>query len=211
LLLATIVGSGIMAERLSGGNAGLALFANSIATGVGLFALILTFGRFTGAQFNPIVTLTLALRRQRPWSDVPAYVGAQVLGAFVGVAMAHAMFGEPLLAISHRARPGLALAFAEAVATFGLLAVIVLGPRKVVEVAAGVAAYIAAAYWFTSSTSFANPAVTLARSFTDTFTGIRPSDVPGFLAGQVAGAGAFLAVAGWLVPTRPTSAPRENP
>ena len=201
-LLATVVGSGIMAERLSGGNAALTLLANSVATGAGLFALILAFGSFTGAQFNPVVTLADALLRNRPWREVPAYIAAQVLGAFAGVATAQVMFGEPLFAISHKVRVGLPQVFAEAVATFGLLAVIFLSRRGLAETAAAVGAYIAAAYWFTSSTSFANPAVTLARSVTDTFTGIRPADVPGFLPGQVLGAGAFLVFARWLAPTR---------
>jgi glycerol uptake facilitator-like aquaporin len=211
LLLATVVGSGIMAEQLSGGNAALALLANSLATGAGLFALILAFGTFTGAHFNPLVTLADALLRDRPWRDAPAYVGTQTIGAFVGVAVAQAMFGEPLFSLSHKARPGLAQVFSEAVATFGLLAVIFLSRRGLVEIAAGVGAYIAAAYWFTSSTSFANPAVTLARSVTDTFTGIRPADVPGFLVGQALGTTVFLAFARWLIPTARASAQQERP
>ena len=202
LLLATVVGSGIMAERLSGGNAALALLANSVATGAGLFALILAFGSFTGAQFNPVVTLADAILRNRAWREVPAYIAAQILGAFAGVAAAQAMFGEPLFAISHKVRAGLPQVFAEAVATFGLMAVIFLPRRGVAEVAAGVGTYIAAAYWFTSSTSFANPAVTLARSVTDTFTGIRPADVPGFVAGQALGTSAFLLLARWVIPTQ---------
>ncbi len=202
LLLATVVGSGIMGERLSGGNAAVALLANSIATGAGLFALILAFGGFTGAQFNPVVTVADAILRDRRWREVPPYVAAQIVGAFAGVGIAQAMFGEPLFAISSKARAGLAQVLAESVATFGLLTVIFLSRRGVAEVAAGVGAYIAAAYWFTSSTSFANPAVTLARSVTDTFTGIRPADVPGFLVGQALGTAAFVVVARWLAPVR---------
>jgi glycerol uptake facilitator-like aquaporin len=200
-LLATVVGSGIMAERLAAGNAALALLANSLATGAGLFALILAFGVMTGAHFNPLVTLADAIRRNRPWRDAPAYVAAQVVGAFAGVAAAQAMFGEPVFAISQKVRAGLPNVFAEAVATFGLLAVIFFS-RRGAESAAGVGAYIAAAYWFTSSTSFANPAVTLARSVTDTFTGIRPADVPGFIVGQGFGTAAFLVLARWLTPGR---------
>lgn len=211
LLLATVVGSGIMGERLAGGNAALALLANSVATGAGLFALILAFGAFTGAHFNPLVTLADVLLRDRPWRDVPAYVVTQTIGAFAGVAIAQAMFGEPLFAISHKARAGLPQVFSEAVASFGLLAVIFLSRRGLGEIAAGVGAYIAAAYWFTSSTSFANPAVTLARSVTDTFTGIRPEDVPGFLFGQALGTAAFLALARWLIPNRHGSAEQERP
>lgn len=208
-LLATVVGSGIMGERLSGGNAALALLANSLATGAGLFALILAFGSFTGAQFNPVVTLADAILRNRPWREVPAYIAAQVLGAFAGVATAQVMFGEPLFAISHKPRAGIPQVFAEAVATFGLLVVIFLTRRRLAETAAAVGAYIAAAYWFTSSTSFANPAVTLARSVTDTFAGIRPADVPGFLLGQVLGAGALLVMARWLVSTDSTDKERS--
>jgi glycerol uptake facilitator-like aquaporin len=211
LLLAVVVGSGIMGERLSGGNAALALFANSMATGAGLFALILAFGAFTGAQFNPLVTLADVLLRDRPWREVPAYVVAQTIGAFMGVAVAQAMFGEPLFAISHKARAGLPQVFSEAVATFGLLAVIFLSRRGLAETAAGVGAYIAAAYWFTSSTSFANPAVTLARSATDTFAGIRPADIPGFLVGEALGTAAFLTLARWLIPTARASGEKERP
>jgi len=198
-LLAAVVGSGIMAVRLSGGNTALALLANSLATGAGLAALILAFGAFSGAHMNPAVTLSEAILRGRPWREVPPYVSAQVLGAVAGVAMAHAMFGEPLFSLSVRSRTGLPQIFSEAVATFGLLAVIFFSARRdVAPVAMAVGAYISAAYWFTSSTSFANPAVTLARSLTDTFTGIRPADVPGFLAGQAVGTSAFVLLARWL-------------
>jgi glycerol uptake facilitator-like aquaporin len=202
-LLATVVGSGIMAERLFGGSAGLTLLANSLATGAGLAALILAFGSFSGAHWNPAVTVTDALLGGRPWREVCPYLAAQTLGAFVGVAAAQLMFGEPLFTLSQKARSGLPQAFSEALATFGLLAVIFFAARHgVAAVAAGVGSYIAAAYWFTSSTSFANPAVTLARSATNTFTGIRPVDVPGFLAGQVLGTTTFVLAARWLTPPR---------
>ncbi len=188
-----------MAERLSAGNAGLALLANSTATGAGLVALILTFGSFSGAHFNPLVTVTDAILRGRPWRDVAPYASSQVAGAFVGVAAAEAMFGEPFFAFSEKARSGLHQILGEAVATFGLLAVVFVPLRRsLAEAALAVGAFIAAAYWFTSSTSFANPAVTLARSVTNTVTGIRPLDVPGFLAGQALGTGAFLLLARWL-------------
>jgi glycerol uptake facilitator-like aquaporin len=203
-LLATVVGSGIMAQRLSNGNPGLTLLANSIATGAGLVALILAFGSFSGAQFNPAVTLTDAILRERPWRDVIPYLAAQTAGALLGVAAAEVMFGAPLFAFSEQARGGLPRVFAELVATFGLLAVVFLSSREnLIEVAVAVGAYIAAAYWFTSSTSFANPAVTIARSATNTFTGIRPADVPGFLAGQALGTVAFISLARWL--QRPSS------
>ena len=203
LLLATVVGSGIMGERLAGGNAALALLANSLATGAGLSALILALGSSSGAQFNPAVTFADAWLGRRPWREVPAYACAQTLGALAGVAAAEAMFEAPVFALSERARSGLPQAFAEAVATFGLLTVIFGASRRSLEaVAAGAGAYIAAAYWFTSSTSFANPAVTIARSLTDTFAGIRPADVPGFLAGQIVGTAAFLLVARRLFTAR---------
>ena len=194
-LLAAIVGSGIMGERLAGGNPALALLANSLATGAALTALILALGSVSGAQLNPLVTLCEALDRQLPWRDVPSYVAAQTAGAVAGVAAAEAMFGAPVFAVSEKARAGWPHVFAEAVATLGLLLVVFGASRRSLEAAAvAVGAYIAAAYWFTSSTSFANPAVTLARALTNTFTGIRPADVPGFLAGQLGGATAFVAL-----------------
>ncbi|HEY2797416.1 MAG TPA: MIP/aquaporin family protein [Thermoanaerobaculia bacterium] len=211
LLLAAVVGSGIMAERLSGGNAGLALLANSMATGAGLVALILAFGSFSGAHFNPLVTLTDAILRGRPWREVAPYVTAQLAGAFVGVAMADVMFGEPLFAVSQKARSGVPQAFGEFVATFGLLAVLFVPLRRgLAEVAVAVGAFIAAAYWFTSSTSFANPAVTLARSMSNTFTGIRPQDVPGFFIGQALGTAAFVLLARWLFPKSSITVTRSN-
>ena len=184
-LLAVIVGSGIMGERLGGANAALVLFVNSTATGAGLVALILAFAPVSGAHFNPLVSLLMARRGDLPWKHVPAYFLAQGLGAVTGVLAAHAMFGLPLLETAAKARPGLGLMWSEFVATLGLLLVVERVSRNRPEaVAYAVGGYIAAAYWFTSSTSFANPAVTLARSLTDTFTGIRPTDVPGFLVAQ---------------------------
>ena len=201
LLLAAVVGSGIAGERLAGGNVAVALLANTLATGAALVALILSFGPVSGAHFNPAVTLAVASQRGLAWREVPAYVAAQTAGALAGVAAAHLMFGEPLFAASRHARAGGAQLFAEFVATFGLLSII-WGCARSRESAVpfAVGAYITAAYWFTSSTSFANPAVTLARSFTDTFSGIRPSDAPGFVAAQLAGAAAATALFRWLVP-----------
>jgi glycerol uptake facilitator-like aquaporin len=197
-LLTTVVGSGIMGERLFGGNAGLALLANSLATGAGLAALITAFGPVSGAQLNPLVTLADAALGRRPWREVFPYALAQVVGALAGVGVAHLMFGAPLFSASRRVRAGAPQSLGEFVATFGLMAIIFLPPRRS-STAVAVGSYIAAAYWFTSSTSFANPAVTLARSVTDTFTGIRPADVPGFWAGQAVGTLAFLALGRWLV------------
>lgn len=182
LLLSTVVGSGIMAERLAGGNVALALLANTIATGAGLVALILTFGPLSGAHFNPAVTLADASQNGLPWKDVPSYLLAQVAGALGGVAVAHVMFEETLFSASQHVRSGPGQLVSEFVATFGLLSVIWGVSRKHGEfVPFAVGAYITAAYWFTASTSFANPAVTLARAATDTFAGIRPSDAPGFI------------------------------
>jgi glycerol uptake facilitator-like aquaporin len=179
MLLATVVGSGIMADRLSGGNVALALLANTIATGAGLVALILTFGPISGAHFNPAVTIADASQEGLAWREVPGYLLAQVVGAVAGVWTAHAMFEEPLLMVSRHQRSGPAQILSEFIATFGLLAVIWgCSRRRSAAVPFAVAAYITAAYWFTASTSFANPAVTLARGFTDTFAGIRPLDVP---------------------------------
>jgi glycerol uptake facilitator-like aquaporin len=186
-LLTAVVGSGIMAERLSGGNVGVALLANALATGGALVALILTFGPISGAHMNPAVTLAAAAERKFAWRDVPAYVVAQIAGAFAGVAAAHVMFGErALFFASTHARSGGAQIFSEVVATFGLLAVIWGCSRSRPDaVPYAVASYIVGAYWFTASTSFANPAVTLARTATDTFAGIRPSDAPGFIAAEL--------------------------
>jgi glycerol uptake facilitator-like aquaporin len=209
-LLATVVGSGIMGERLAGGNVAIALLANTLATGAGLVALILTFGPISGAHFNPVVTMADAWEGNRPWSDVPVYVAAQVVGALVGVAVAHGMFGEPVFAASQHARSGSAQWLSELVATFGLLSVIWGVSRRSAQLTPfAVGAYITAAYWFTSSTSFANPAVTLARSLTNTFSGIRPVDAPGFIGAQVVGALAATALFRFLAPARnvPAQAP----
>jgi len=208
LLLAAVVGSGIMGERLSGGNTGVALLANTVATGAALVCLILTFGHVSGAHFNPAVTLCDAWAGGLGWREVPAYVGAQVAGAFVGVAAAHAMFGLPVFFASGRARAGGAQLFSEFVATFGLLAVIwgCVRARRGAAVPFAVGAYITAGYWFTASTSFANPAVTLARSTSDTFVGVRPADVPGFILAQLAGAAAATALMRWLIPSLPEAA-----
>ena len=199
LLLATIVGSGIMGERLASGNVALALLANSLATGAGLSVYILVFGPISGAHFNPLVSLAGGLLGELPWRQVSAYIGAQVLGGFAGVAAAQVMFHAPLWTPSTHIRAGFPLVASEAVAAFGLLVVVLgLSRRAPGAVAYAVGAYILAAYWFTGSTSFANPAVTIARAFTDTFTGIRLLDVPGFLAGQVVGASAAVAFVRWL-------------
>ncbi len=211
MLLAAVVGSGIMGERLAGGNVAVALLANTIATGAALVALILTFGPISGAHFNPAVTLCDAAQQGIAWRDVPVYLAAQLAGAFAGVACANVMFGLPVFFASTRVRAGWAQLFSEAVATFGLLSVIwgcSRRERATVVVPFAVAAYITAAYWFTASTSFANPAVTLARSASDTFAGIRPADVPGFVAAQIIGAAAATALFGWLVPIGPADAER---
>ena len=203
LLLAIVVGSGIMGQRLSGGNDALALLANSIATGAGLVALILVFGPVSGAHFNPVVTLCDAALGNRPWKDVPGYVAAQFAGAIIGVAMAHAMFDLPLFAASAHARTGAAQWWSEIVATFGLVLVVFACVRsKTMFTPFAVGLYITAAYWFTASTSIANPAVTLARSLTDTFAGIRPDDVAGFVVAQLIGALAGLALVRWMLPGR---------
>jgi glycerol uptake facilitator-like aquaporin len=216
LLLATVVGSGIMAEGLSGGNAAMALLANAIATGAALVALILTLGPISGAHFNPVVTVADASQGGLPWREVPPYVLAQVAGAFAGVAAADTMFNLPVFFVSRHVRTGLSQWFSEFVATFGLLAVIWGCSRRRSEaVPLAVGAYITAAYWFTASTSFANPAVTVARAATDTFAGIRPIDTPGFIVAQVAGAAAATVFFRWLVPNLPQRAsdvvvPREE-
>lgn len=208
MLLAAVVGSGIMADQLSGGHQAIALLANTIATGAALVALILTFGSISGAHFNPAVTLADASQGGLPWRDVPGYLIAQSAGAVLGVWMAHAMFEQPLLMLSRHARSGPAQMFSEFVATFGLVAVIWgCSRRRSSAVPFAVGAYITAAYWFTASTSFANPAVTFARALSDTFAGIRPVDVPGFVLAQVAGAMAATFLFRWLVPALPETAP----
>jgi len=189
-LLAAVVGSGIMGDRLSGGNTAIALLANSAATGAALVALILTLG----AAMNPLVTVSDAVRRVIAWTDVPIVVLAQLAGAVLGVVAANAMFELPPVSLSQHARAGSAQLLSEVVATFGLLLVVI----RAREPALAVGGYIAAAYWFTASTSFANPAVTAARSLTDTFAGIRPADVGGFIAAQLVGAAAATAFGMWI-------------
>ena len=199
MLLAAVVGSGIMGERLAAGNTAIALLANTIATGAALGVLILTFGPISGAHFNPAVTLAAAWQQGLGWRDVPVYILAQVGGAFAGVAVAHVMFGLPVFFASQRTRSGGSQVFSEFVATFGLLVVIWGCVRfRSSAVPFAVASYITAAYWFTASTSFANPAVTLARSASDTFAGIRPVDAPAFIVAQLAGAFVATALSVWL-------------
>lgn len=199
LLLAIVVGSGIMGERLAGGNDAVALLANTLATSAGLIVLIHIFGPVSGAHFNPVVTFAFLLRGEADRRSAVLYVSAQILGAFPGVWAAHAMFNEPLLQISTKVRAGPGQALAEFIATFGLIGTI-LGTRRsrpeFTPVAVGL--YIAAAYWFTASTAFANPAVTLARSLSDSFAGIAPASVPAFVAAQCLGAIVGVGFFGWL-------------
>jgi glycerol uptake facilitator-like aquaporin len=200
-LLAAIVGSGIMGERLAGGNLAIALLANTIATGAALVALILTFGPVSGAHMNPLVSLMEAWKGASTWTHAFAYISAQFMGAIAGVAAANLMFGDAVFSASRHARSGGSQLFSEFIATFGLLGVIHCCTRfRPNIVAFAVAAYIIAAYWFTASTSFANPAVTLARCLSDSFSGIRPVDVPGFIAAQLAGAFFSVLFFGWMVP-----------
>lgn len=202
-LLAIVIGSGIMAERLAGGNVAVALLANTVATGAGLVPLILTFGPISGAHLNPAVTLADAVIGGRSWREVPGYILAQVAGAFAGVAVAHIMFGEPLFFASEHVRAGAPQLVSEFVATFGLLATIWGTVRsRPAAIPFAVGAYVTAGYWFTASTCFANPAVTLARASSNTFAGIRPADVPGFLVAQLGGALAATVLFAWLVPVR---------
>ncbi len=200
-LVAAVVGSGIMGERLAGGNVAIALLANTIATGAALVALILTFGPISGAHLNPAVTFVDAIEGGLPWSDAACYMVAQFFGGIAGTIAAHIMFGLPVISVSHHGRSGASQVVSEFVATFGLLCVIWGCSRLRSEmVPFAVGAYITAAYWFTASTSFANPAVTLARSLSDTFAGIRPLDVAPFVAAQMAGALAATFLFRWLVP-----------
>ena len=190
LLLAVVIGSGLMAERLSGGNVAVALLANTLATVGGLYVLIEVFGPVSGAHFNPAVSLVIALRGELLWTRLAGYVPAQLLGAALGAVLAHAMFDLPLLQVSSRLRTGTGQWIAEAVATAGLLLVILRAPQA--RVAAMVAAYIGAAYWFTASTSFANPAAAFGRMFSDSFAGIAPASAPAFMLAEVLGAGLGL-------------------
>lgn len=204
-LLAVVVGSGIMGETLAGGSVGLALLANSLATGAGLFALILIFAPISGAHFNPVVSLYAAMEKHISWREAGLYVVAQVIGAVLGVIAAHLMFAAPIIELSQHVRTGGAQWWSEFVATFGLLAVIISTSRSHHEATpAAVAAYITAAYWFTASTSFANPAVTLARTLTNTFAGIRPVDSLGFIMMQVIGAVVAVLVFRWLLNAKAT-------
>jgi len=209
LLLAAIVGSGIMGERLSEGNAAIALLANTLATGAMLVAIILIFGPISGAHFNPVVSIALASQREMEWKLVPPYVFAQIFGALSGVLVAHGMFDLSLLTTSQHARAGGAQLFSEVVATFGLLAVIWgVGRSRPRAIPFAVGAYITSGYWFTASTSFANPAVTVARSLTDTFSGIRPGDVPGFIGAQIVGGILATLLFRWLLAAEPN---RQTP
>ena len=210
LLAATVIGSGIMAERLAAGNLAVALIANTGATVAVLAALIALLGPVSGAHFNPAVSLVQALRGALPWRDAGAYVVIQILGCCAGAILAHAMFSLPLVQSSVHARTGIAQWLAEFVATFGLL-LVVLGHRKAEDAPWMVAAWIGAAYWFTSSTSFANPAITIARSLSDTFAGISPSHVPAFILAQFLGALAALPLARWLFANaKPAALPRRR-
>jgi glycerol uptake facilitator-like aquaporin len=207
LLVATVVGSGIMAERLAGGNVALALLANTLATGATLVALILTFGPISGAHFNPVVSVADALERGLPWPETLVYVLAQLFGGVGGTILAHGMFSLSLVSVSQHVRSGPAQFVSEFTATFGLLSVIWGCSRSrsnVVPFAVG--SYITAAYWFTASTSFANPAVTVARAFSDTFAGIRPIDVPLFIVAQFAGGITATLLFRWLIPGLPSTA-----
>jgi glycerol uptake facilitator-like aquaporin len=214
-LVAAVVGSGVMGERLAGGNVAITLLANTIATGAALVALILAFGPVSGAHLNPVVTLSEVLEGIHPWGESAPYVCAQILGGCAGTLMAHQMFGLPLISISQHARSGAGQIFSEFVATFGLLAVIRVCSRSWGRaVAFAVGAYITAAYWFTASTSFANPAVTIARSLSDTFAGIRPSEVGPFIVAEIAGGVAATLLFRWLLPREAarmseTERPRE--
>ena len=200
-LLAAVVGSGIMAERLASGNTALALLANTAATGAALVALIISFGPISGAHLNPVVTLAFAFRSELFWREVPLYLLAQFVGGIGGVIAANVMFGLPAVFVSHHPRTEMAQLFSEFIATLGLLSVILAAQRSPLAVIAiAVGAYISAAYWFTASTSFANPAVTVARSLTDTFTGIRPADAPGFVLAQLLGGVAATVLFRWLIP-----------
>jgi glycerol uptake facilitator-like aquaporin len=198
LLLAAVVGSGIMAQRLSGGNVALALLCNTLATGAILTVIILVFGPLSGAHFNPAVSVAFALRGELPWRTTAIYIAFQVLGAIVGVWLAHLMFELPVWQLSTNVRSGTGQWLAEAVATFGLLLTIFGLARTPAAVPYAVGLYITAAYWFTASTSFANPAVTIARSLSDTFAGIAPSGAPAFIAAQFAGMALALVTARWL-------------
>jgi glycerol uptake facilitator-like aquaporin len=203
-LLAAVVGSGIMGEQLAAGNDAVALLANTFATSAMLIILIMVFGPLSGAHFNPAVSLVMALRGELPWREFSAYVLAQFVGAIAGIILAHLMFELPLVTLSINDRSGAAKMISEVVATFGLVGVIVsCAAHRKEAIPYAVAAYIGSAYWFTASTSFANPAVTVARALTDTFSGIRWLDAPGFMLAQIVGALAATWFFGWLYPRAP--------
>ncbi len=200
-LLATVVGSGIMAQKLSGGNDALALLCNTLPTGAILTVLILMFGPLSGAHFNPAVSIAMALRRALPWPEAAAYIGSQIIGGLIGVWTAHLMFELPLWQLSQHVRTGSGQWLAEFVATFGLLLTILgCAARTPAAIPYAVGLYITAAYWFTASTSFANPAVTIARSISDTFAGIEPSGAPAFIVAQLIGMAAAVMLSAWLWP-----------
>jgi len=212
ILLATIIGSGIMGERLAGGNVAIALLGNTIPTGAILIVLITMLGPISGAHFNPAVTAVFTIKGEVSGSEAPGYVLAQVLGGFVGVLAAHAMFDETLLQLSSKVRAGPSQWFSEWVAAFGLVLIILLTLRaNSAAVPTSVGLYITAAYWFTASTSFANPAVTVARAFSNTFAGIRPQDVPPFIVAQLIGAVVAVYVCRWLLAERASSAAKQLP
>jgi glycerol uptake facilitator-like aquaporin len=204
LLVCAVVGSGIMAERLSSGNVAIALLANTIATGAALFVLIMTFASTSGAHFNPVVSHSAAMTSDMPWRDLGLYIPAQIVGGVIGVAIANLMFDLPPIVASTKVRDGGGIWLGEFVATFGLVGTVIAVSRrhKTRDVAMAVAGFITAAYWFTSSTSFANPAVTIARALTESFTGIRPIDAPMFIFCQIVGAIAATYLFNWLVPKR---------
>ena len=205
-LFAGVLGSGVMAETLSGGNIVIALLANTIATGAILYVLIAMLGPYSGAHFNPTVTLAFALRREFLWRDVLPYALVQIVGGVLGAFAVHLMFDLPILQLATKAREGTGQLAAEAIASFGLIFTIIVTLRRLpASVPASVALYISAAYWFTSSTSFANPAITLVRSLSDTFAGIAPADVPGFIAGQIVGMLLAVVAGGWLTADPPTN------
>ena len=206
LLVATVVGSGIMGEKLAGGNVALALLGNTLPTGAILVVLILAFGPISGAHFNPAVSLIMGLRKAHPWREFLPYAAAQIVGGCMGTLIAHGMFELPLIEFAIKTRTGPAQWFAEFVATFGLIVTILAVSRfraEAIPVAVGL--YITAAYWFTASTSFANPAVTVARALTDSFSGIAPGDVPMFIVAQLVGALAGLGIMSWFLSSPPES------
>jgi glycerol uptake facilitator-like aquaporin len=211
LLVATVVGSGIMGERLAGGNVALALLGNTLPTGAILVVLILTLGPISGAHFNPAVSLVMGMSKEHPWREFLPYAAAQIIGGCIGTLTAHGMFETPLFELAVKVRTGPAQWFAEFVATFGLIVTILALVRfKSEAIPAAVGLYITAAYWFTASTSFANPAVTIARALTDSFSGITPGDVPMFIVAQICGAFAGLALMGWFLAAPATPAGLET-